>query len=638
MAGKKKSRKLIWFAGIAAFFIVAGYALWPHMINLIVPYELRPDRIRFAVETVTEDEFEAVARELVTAYSPLLGEDASDPKLLIRSFERASGFDHIDRFREAGIRSYEGPETCLQCHQDVRVPDGHGGYIKESLRQNILGTVHFAFNVKEGFNTWGFNGERVDKFPLGKIDRACGIPGSFTWTGWAKLIKGKNGQTYSEGCGQCHIGGQYGPSTGTMMPGYRPTDAEFDAIDCLICHSREYDMNRKQVVQEADGRMRWDQDRSVRAMMSITRPNSESCLRCHQHNHGGDFFVDNDVANAAGYDHPRLLHHGAKRGNPWKAEWDVHASAGMQCIDCHVTAGHRIARGTKGTDLVANDLPGVEVSCTGCHSAEPHNVNEEIADQLNEHAGWLACETCHITRLLEENIVLRDWAEPVYHEEEGLWLPKNVLMSGDPKTAMAFKWFNGEGHFMAGALGDNPNGSGLYQAFETTPAPDYVDFDYDANYEQVFRPISQRGTSKIHPFKRFNARMFEDLNNQGPYGGMLLPFDYPTYYETGDPKAAVLMALENPIIQMMYGPIFKAYMMDQFMAYMNVDGWNTNFSADRIEPRWMRQEASLMLNHGIEKQGRSCNECHTSEGGLLNFTALGYPVDDAVNLSTLFDE
>lgn len=615
---------------LAAGFVL--YNSWSWLINrFAVPFQNRPGKIPFVVQHVNDQEFETLATALVQRHDPKHA--ATKPGVTFRRNEAAAGFDHIDRFRKAGIRAYEGPETCLACHRDVMISDGHGGYRKEDLRANILSTVHFTFNHSTGFSTWGFNGERVDGLPLGKIDRACGIPGSFTWTGWAALITSQHGKTYSEGCGQCHIGGQYGPPTGTMLPGYHATDDEFDAIDCLICHAREYDMNRKQVVRDLDGRLRWDQDRSMRAMLSVREPEAEMCLRCHQHNHGGDFFVDNSVASALGYDHPRLLHHGAKRGNPWAAGYDVHATAGMQCTDCHVTEGHRIARGTMGTDLVANDLPAVEVSCEKCHGAKPHAG--EFAAELNSHVERVACETCHILELQPDNIVLRDWADPVYHEEEGLWTPRNVLVSGDPRDAMTFRWFNGQGTFMAGSLGDHPNGKGLYRSFMTNPDPAYADFDYAAYYEEHFRPIARAGESKIHPFKRFNAQMYEDLNNQGPFGGMLLPFDYNVYYETGNPQAAVHRAVEHPLIQDMYGPVFKAYMMEQFMAYMAVDGWNTDFDPAHIAPRWMRQDATLMINHGIQKQGRACAQCHTREGGLLDFAALGYPPDDAVALSTL---
>jgi hypothetical protein len=179
---------------------------------------------------------------------------------------------------------------------------------------------------------------------------------------------------------------------------------------------------------------------------------------------------------------------------------------------------------------------------------------------------------------------------------------------------------------MAGALGENPNGLNLYRAFFTKPDAAYANFDYSAYYERVFRPLAKRGVSKIAPFKRFNARMFEDMGNQGPFGGMLLPFDYNVYYETGKPRDAVLKAVADPIIQEMYGTVFKKYMMDDFMHYMGIEkGWEIPFSG-RLEPRWMRQDATLMLNHSITKDALQCRACHTSkEQGLMPFEELGYP-------------
>ena len=125
--------------------------------------------------------------------------------------------------------------------------------------------------------------------------------------------------------------------------------------------------------------------------------------------------------------------------------------------------------------------------------------------------------------------------------------------------------------------------------------------------------------------------MYEDLNNQGPYGGMILPVDYQVYYKTGDAEAAVKAAVESPMMKKMYGTMFKLYLMDRFMSYMAVDGWNIDFSMDRIAPRPMRNEGNLMINHAIQKVGRQCSECHSQEG-ILDFDALGYPPDRAEEL------
>jgi hypothetical protein len=75
----------------------------------------------------------------------------------------------------------------------------------------------------------------------------------------------------------------------------------------------------------------------------------------------------------------------------------------------------------------------------------------------------------------------------------------------------------------------------------------------------------------------------------------------------------------------MDGRVFKNYMMDDFMDYMGIDkGWTIPFTGD-LEPRWMRQDATLMLNHSITKDALPCRACHTTTAdGIMPFEALGY--------------
>ena len=592
---------------------VVIYLQWSNLINAILPYDTRPETIAYAVDSADDEQFELYAAELTEKYG--------------------SEMNHIEYFRDNGIRSYEGPKTCEICHAKIKVEAGDGAVEEVDLRDDITSTVHFTFAPTKGFSTFGFNGERVENFPLGKMDRACGVTGTFTWTGWAALIPTANGDTISEGCGQCHIVGQYGPISGAMMPGYHATDAEWEATDCLICHAADYDMNYRQVIRDPNGKYRWDHDRRFISAMSVRRPSDDNCMNCHQHNLGGDTYPGNVAALNLGRNHPRLNHPGAKRGTPFGADWDVHAAAGMECLDCHVSRGHKIARGQMGVDLVANDLPDVEVSCVKCHGGEPHDAGE-YADVYNEHTDKIACETCHIHELFPDNLVFRDWSRPVFNEDHGIFVPTNAPFSGEPGKAIIYRWFNGYGTFMANALGDNPNGARLYKALDTTPNEAWdgtASFDYDQDYEKTFRPIGQLGKSKIYPFKRFQAVMFEDLNNQGPYGGMILPIDYNTYYTTGDAKEAVRVALNRKMMKMMYGAMFKYYMMNRFMSYMRVKGWDTDFSMDRIAPEAMRNEGMLMINHAVQKTGRTCNECH-AQNGLLDFRALGYTPEETESL------
>jgi hypothetical protein len=452
-------------------------------------------------------------------------------------------------------------------------------------------------------------------------------------------------QLRSEGCGQCHIGGNYQPATEKMMPIGDVPDVAKEGIDCLICHSREYDMNQRYVIRDDVG-LRWNQDRSMRAALSVGRSTTKNCLNCHQHNMGGDAYLHNEAAKALGEKHQRLLHTGAKRGNPFSPEDDVHAAAGLQCTDCHVPEGHKIPRGRMGVDLVANDLPDVDVSCVTCHSIAPHNRSEHKA-LLNGHLDRLACETCHIKELQDNNVVLRDWVHPTWNEEEGIFEPTDIYRSGEVNKGFTFLWFNGNGTFLANALGNNPDGSTEYDPLMRQLAriddPEiveavrekavelkktYPDIDVDAYVEAATDPLSQLtpeqleqrrtmleqnlrahmndGHSRIYPFKLFNAMMYEDMGNKGPFGAMILPFDYATYYETGDSAASVKQAIRDPIVQRMYQEPFKRYMMDEFMAYFGVtDGWKTDYplvdgELENVEPRWMRQMGSLMVNHGIQ--------------------------------------
>ncbi len=643
---------------------------------------------------------EIVLRERKEAVHDKISEDnkfAKEVKLAmhqdLRSFTDESRYKHIGYFEEAGIRQYEGPATCLSCHKNMEVTDGKGHTHKVNTLDNVVNSVHFRFFSKEeGFSTIGYDGRKVNgkgtrKIPIGKIDRACGVPGSFSWTGWAALIETKPEHLHgkkelrSEGCGQCHIGGNFHPATEMMMPiGSVPKVAK-EGIDCLICHSQEYNMNYRFVLQDKHG-LRWNQDRTMKAAMAVTHPTNENCLNCHQHNLGGDAHEDNLAAKSLGFMNKRLLHIGSKRANVFSKSHDVHYAAGMKCTDCHVPEGHKIPRGTMGTDLVANDLPGKEVSCEKCHTSAPH-VKSKDRIMLNGHTERVACETCHITKLDKRNAVLRDWIHPTWDEEEGLWTPTDIYRNGEPSHGIQFLWYNGKGTFLANALGANPNGSDDYNPLtkQLTQINDpkaraqireealgiirkynldeekYLSEAFDvlsqltpevrkqraAEIEKNIRAAMESGKSKIYPFKVFNALMYEDMNNVGPYGGMILPFDYNTYYQTGNSLESARVATDNTMMRRMYQLPFKLYMMDEFMYYFGVPGWKTEYPFDRkgnpknVQPKWMRQMGTLMINHGIEKGGRGCAECH-SQNGILDYEKLGYSkvrIADLTNLREL---
>jgi hypothetical protein len=68
----------------------------------------------------------------------------------------------------------------------------------------------------------------------------------------------------------------------------------------------------------------------------------------------------------------------------------------------------------------------------------------------------------HPKQLEDNNVVLRDWVHPTWDEEEGIWEPTDIYRSGKPGKGLIYLWFNGNGTFLANALGNNPEGDGSY--------------------------------------------------------------------------------------------------------------------------------------------------------------------------------
>ncbi len=610
-----------WFLIVIVILAAVAVSVWPHLINRMLPADSRPKHVEFETETVSPAEFDRIAEELAAR---------CDMEL-----------EHVDRFREAGILAYEGPKTCLGCHEEIEIESASTGEKRTvDLMENLIGSAHYLFFTMEHPNVYGFNGELADNFPMGKINRPCPKPGSFAMTAWAERVVTDRGDTLSEGCGQCHIGGQPQAPLGEIMPGYRTLSTEKDAIDCLICHSVAYDMNRKQVLVDEDGRTRWGQDRSLEAALAVTSPTAQACLRCHQHNFGGDIYVDS--ADSSYMESlldrgpvQRILHPGSKRGTPYSPTWDVHAAAGLSCIECHTTEGHLIAKGTHTTTMMANDLPHVEITCESCHSAEPHGEAEDLSDALNMHAEWVACQACHIPSLHPDNATRRDFGNPVFEEHEGIHVYDDIQKMSEPGSGIVYVWWNGDGTFLGNPIGDNPNGEGRYRFYRPTHVwPEFADFDYAAWYEEVMRPIAANGRpSKLYAMKLFNGRQHIDLQNMGPFGGMYVPYNLPTYYVTGDPDKAAAAEMGKSMMKMMYGRMFKYYMMDKFMSFMSVDGWNTSAYKDaarleKVEPRWIPQDACLEISHGIRREGAlSCTDCHSTDG-VLDWEFLGYSEED----------
>lgn len=144
----------------------------------------------------------------------------------------------------------------------------------------------------------------------------------------------------------------------------------------------------------------------------------------------------------------------------------------------------------------------------------------------------------------------------------------------------------------------------------------------------------------MYPMKIFNGKQHIDLGNIGPFGGMYVPYNFPTYYSTGDASLAAQKEAEKPMMKMLYDWMFKYYLMDKFVSFMDMAGWNTASYQDviagkNVEPRWLPNDALLEISHSIRKQGAlSCGDCHRPNGA-LDWKALGYTDEETRNLEMM---
>ncbi|AJE04892.1 cytochrome C [Geobacter pickeringii] len=240
---------------------------------------------------------------------------------------------------------YKGPESCETCHP---------GKAKE-----FLGTVHWKHASKVT------NVENIDpKQEYGMKNRIYTMcNGNDIVNNLKEIPKTADAKSAKfSGCNTCHPGNHLS-DVGSTGP-----EAEA-AVDCLVCHSREYDFSQRKPFRDSKGNVVLGQDRSLKAALAIAKPNAKNCMTCHEAAGGGVL---------------------VKRGFAFTPETDVHAAKGMVCVDCHKTKNHRIPTGFDPNNW-AHD--GARLACTDCHTEKPHK------DQAyNRHTARIACQTCHVTR------------------------------------------------------------------------------------------------------------------------------------------------------------------------------------------------------------------------------------------------
>jgi hypothetical protein len=306
---------------------------------------------------------------------------------------------------------YKGPSTCEECHP---------GKAKE-----FLGTVHWKHASKVD------NVDNLDpKQEYGMKNRIYTMcNGNDIVNNLKEIPKNADGKSKFTGCDTCHPGDHLS-DVGSSGP-----EAQA-AVDCLVCHSTDYDFRQRKPFKDDKGRVVMGQDRSTKAALAIGKPTVKNCMTCHETAGGGVLI---------------------KRGFAFNKDTDVHAAKGMVCVDCHKAKNHKVPTGFDPNNW-AND--GLRLACADCHGDAPH----ESAD-YNNHTAKIACQTCHIPRT--GGAVAKDFT--AWEQGWDKFYEPTTLKKEANETVPVYAWYNkrvrNEPHFI-GPHGSRKDGKSKIYPFK----------------------------------------------------------------------------------------------------------------------------------------------------------------------------
>jgi len=472
----------------------------------------------------------------------------------------------------ASISVYEGPSTCVACHEDQAV-EMHG-----SVHYQQTGpAINLTNIVPSPDNPEGLAGERGN-----------GAIGINTYCG-----SHENSPRFT--CAGCHVGNGRFPKP--VLPTERTERlAELSNIDCMTCHQEDYKRfpmgefePLRLVAQGSNGLpqpgnfieltgpsgipvvdpvtldfqfepadsesllptpLMGSRHEAARTVHKTTR---KSCLNCHAGAGGGDGTKRGDISSVL--ENPSL-------------GIDIHmspAGGDMTCADCHDAGGHRLKG--RGLDLRPNDVDE-RFTCDGCHTQPHSDYSNTVGSSLDKHASRVACETCHIPTYAKglPTEVSRDWQKPHFSAAacngRGGWLPEEIKQGN---LTPSYEWFDGT--------------SQVYVLGESLD--DYLPMKTLSDGTQAYTIGKPNGSvssigAKIYPMKEHLSRMaINDSTNQ------LIAHSTFEFFRTGDFDAAVQSALEQT------GQSGASYHIAQVHTFQTI-------------------------SHGVESTGAAleCGDCH----------------------------
>lgn len=379
-------------------------------------------------------------------------------------------------------------------------------------------------------------------------------------------------------CTSCHVG-----------YGWKDKNFDFTAqesVDCLVCHDttgkyKKFPTGAGLPVSEskefpAGSGTIWQPPDLVNIAKNVGLTSRQTCGACHFYGGGGDEVKHGDLDSS-------LV-------NP-SFELDVHMSAegeNFTCTTCHMTADHEIAGSRYSMDIEQWN------GCEDCHGEDPHPL-----DTLNEHAKKVACQTCHVPEFARGGIPTKmtwDWSKAGQLNSEG----KPIVTKDET------------GH----VIYDGQKGEFTYGA---DVVPEYVWFNGQVQYTLAGEEIDPTGIvsinkflggkddaqSKIWPVKRFEAMQPYDIVNNTLVIPHLFGSDESAYWGNYDWNNAITYGME----------------------YAGLP-YSGQYGFVATEMYWP-------ITHMVApaEEAVTCQECHTAEGGRLDFAALGYNAPDVMRLT-----
>jgi len=349
------------------------------------------------------------------------------------------------------------------------------------------------------------------------------------------------------------------PRCTSCHAGYGWADATYDfedpaLVDCLVCHEQTGAYRKDLAGLPAEGT-------DLRAAAeSGGRPTRANCGACHFAGGGGDAVKHGDLD--------------ATLTNP-PANLDVHMGrANLACVDCHRTEHHQVPGQSMGVSTGA----GQRVACTDCHAARPHRT-----ERLNQHAGPIACVTCHVPLMAVETPtkMVWDWStagQDTQAQDPHRYLKEKGSFVYASRVVPEYAWFDGR----------------MERYLKGDPVDPNRTLDVNRPLGTIGDPRSQIWPFKVHRGKQpYDTRLRHLLvAKTWGEGGYWTEFDWRRALTLGSAAAGIPFSGEYGFIQTrMYWP-----------------------QAHMIPPAG---------------EALGCVDCH-SEQGRLDWRALGYEGDPAL--------